>query len=69
MLDNPTPPDKFNFTLSKAMKLYKSIFHSAIISASIVAASLPVRAAIVTYTDRDAVTIQGSVRTAAQMHA
>ena len=36
------------------MKLYKSIFHSAIISASIVAASLPVRAAIVTYTDRDA---------------
>jgi hypothetical protein len=55
MLDNPIPPpDKFNFTLSKAMKLYKSIFHSAIISASIVAASLPVRAAIVTYTDRDA---------------
>ena len=36
------------------MKLSKSIIHSAIISASIVAASLPARAAIVTYTDRAA---------------
>jgi hypothetical protein len=53
MLDNP-PPDKIDFKISKAMKLYKSIIHSAIISASIVAASLPVRAAIVTYTDRAA---------------
>ncbi|MEI8252040.1 MAG: hypothetical protein WCF98_12800 [Synechococcus sp. ELA057] len=36
------------------MKLSKSIIHSAVISASIVAASLPARAAIVTYTDRAA---------------
>ena len=53
MLDNP-PPDKVSFKFSKAMKLSKSIIHSAIISASIVAASLPARAAIVTYTDRAA---------------
>ena len=36
------------------MKLSKSIIHSAFISLSIVAASLPARAAIVTYTDRAA---------------
>lgn len=48
------PPDKVGFKFSKAMKLSKSIIHSAIISASIVAASLPARAAIVTYTDRAA---------------
>jgi hypothetical protein len=51
-LDNR--PDKTEFELSKAMKLYKIIIHSAITSASIVAASLPVRAAIVAYTDRNA---------------
>jgi hypothetical protein len=39
---------------SKAMKLYNFIIHSAITSASIVAASLPVRAVIVAYTDRNA---------------
>jgi len=59
MLDNP-PIDKIWLKLSKVMKLYKFIIYSAIISASIVAASLPVRAlqpdpsAIVTYTDRNA---------------
>lgn len=36
------------------MKLCKSIVYFAIISASIVAASLPVRAAIVAYADRNA---------------
>ena len=48
------PPDKIDFKFSKAMKLYKTIIHSAIISTSIVAASLPVHAAVITYTDRDA---------------
>ena len=52
MLDNP--PDQTDFKISKAMKLYNFIIHSAIISTSIVAASLPVRAEIVTYTDRNA---------------
>jgi hypothetical protein len=45
---------KFELIFSKAMKLGKSIVHFAIISASIVAASLPVRTAIVTYADRHA---------------
>ena len=48
------PPDQIEFKFSKVMKLYKSLIHSAIISTSIVAASLPVRAEIVTYTDRNA---------------
>jgi hypothetical protein len=47
-------PDKTEFEFSKAMKLYNFIIHSAITSASILAASLPVRAAIVAYTDRNA---------------
>jgi hypothetical protein len=51
MLDNP--PDLIELKLGKAMKLYKLIIHSAIIGASIVAALLPVRAAIVAYTERD----------------
>jgi hypothetical protein len=51
-LDNR--PDKTEFEFSKAMKLYNFIIHSAITSASIVAASLPVRAVIVAYTDRNA---------------
>ena len=51
-LDNR--PDKPEFEFSKAMKLYNFIIHSAITSASIVAASLPVRAAIVAHTDRNA---------------
>ena len=51
-LDNR--PDKIDFKLSKAMKLCKSIIHFFIISASIVAASLQVCAAIVAYADRNA---------------
>jgi hypothetical protein len=51
-LDNR--PDKTEFEFSKAIKLYNFIIHSAITSASILAASLPVRAAIVAYTDRNA---------------
>ncbi|MCX5954959.1 MAG: hypothetical protein NTW51_00755 [Cyanobacteria bacterium] len=51
-LDNR--PDTTEFEFSKAMKLYNFIIHSAITSASIVTASLPVRAAIVAYTDRNA---------------
>ena len=39
-------PDKTEFEFSKAIKLYNFIIHSAITSASIVAASLPVRAAM-----------------------
>ena len=51
-LDNR--PDKTEFEFSKAIKLYNFIILSAITSASIVAASLPVRAAIVAHTDRNA---------------
>jgi hypothetical protein len=47
-------PDKTEFEFSKAIKLCKSIIHFFIISASIVAASLPVCAAIVAYADRNA---------------
>ena len=51
-LDNR--PVKTEFEFSKAIKLYNFIIHLAITSASIVVASLPVRAAIVAYTDRNA---------------
>lgn len=36
------------------MQFYKSIIHFGVIGASIVAASLPARALVITYTDRDA---------------
>ena len=36
------------------MQFYKSIIHFGIIGASIAAASLPARALVITYTDRDA---------------